>query len=212
MKIKVCGITSVAALNELEEIGVDYAGLIFYPGSKRYVGEALDAAAVSSTSIKKIGVFVNAPAAHIKAIGAAYKLFAVQLHGAESPAICAEIRKFLPVIKAISVNEETDLEKETAPYKNVVDYFLFDTKIEGLKGGTGQKFSWALLQNYTGITPFFLSGGISADDAPEISAIKHAQAFAVDINSRFELSPGVKNMTAVRHFVNSLAAVPNSIN
>ena len=204
MKVKVCGITQHAQLRALEELGVDYAGLIFYPGSKRFVGKQLSGADAEAVSIKKIGVFVNEEISKMISLIQEYHLYAVQLHGGEDATTCADLQPHAVVIKALAVQPDANLDALAEPYANAVNYFLFDTASAAGSGGTGNRWDWALLKTYSLQKPFFLSGGIALQDAAAIKKITHPMLYAVDINSRFETTPGVKNLERVQAFIKEL--------
>ena len=208
MLIKVCGITSVEQLNELQLIGVDYAGLIFYPPSPRYVGKHKMQASETKEqqiSIRKIGVFVNEQEGDLLKLVDDWGLEMVQLHGEETPAYCERISKQVKVIKAFRVGTVDDIELRVSPYSDVVDYFLFDTMGEKY-GGTGKQFDWNLVSNKALGKSYFLSGGIGAELDKELNDFASTQKdlYAVDVNSKFEVSPGIKNMGLIRKFVDSL--------
>ena len=208
MLIKVCGITSVEQLKDLQLIGVDYAGLIFYPPSPRYVGKHKMQASETKEqqiSIRKIGVFVNEQECDLLKLVDDWGLEMVQLHGEETPEFCERISKQVKVIKAFRVGAVDDIELMASPYRDVVDYFLFDTMGEKY-GGTGKQFDWKLVSNTVLEKPYFLSGGIGADLDQELNDFASTQKdlYAVDVNSKFEVSPGIKNMGLIRKFVDSL--------
>lgn len=205
MQIKVCGITRITDLNSLVENGVDYAGFIFYERSPRFAGNKIDARSVrETTNIKKVGVFVNAPVEQILRTVADYGLDMVQLHGDESPAFAAAVREHVPVIKAFRIGEDMEWEATLTPYLEVTDYFLFDTAAPNSYGGTGKRFNWQLLADYPFKHPFLLSGGITPDQADEILTLELPAMSAVDVNSKFEDSPGIKNIPLVVHFVKQI--------
>ena len=207
MKIKVCGITTISQLQELDTMRVDYAGLIFYPRSPRYVLSKLKSKDVASLKMntKKVGVFVNASEADITTQIELYHLDLVQLHGNETPAFCKHVSKLAKVIKAFRIDEtSTHIDWIIKPYQDVCDYFLFDHGSTGIYGGTGTKFNWGLLETSTIGKDFFLSGGIAPGDAEPIIKFSHPYFYAVDINSKFETEPGIKNIEAVKEFVNLL--------
>ncbi|PSL47567.1 phosphoribosylanthranilate isomerase [Chitinophaga niastensis] len=205
MRIKVCGITRINDLQALVDNSVDYAGFIFYEKSPRFAGNKIDARSVrETTGIKKVGVFVNAPLELIQRTVSDYALDLVQLHGDETPAFCATLRETIPVIKAFRIGDNVNWQTEMAPYVPVTDYFLFDTAVVTLYGGTGERFNWDLLATYPFDHPFLLSGGITPDQAAEISEMQLPAMFAVDVNSKFEDSPGVKNIELVEHFVKQI--------
>ena len=208
MLIKVCGITSVEQLKDLQLIGVDYAGLIFYPLSPRFVGKhKMQASEINEQqiSIRKIGVFVNQEEDDLLKLVDDWGLEMVQLHGEETPDYCERISKQVKVIKAFRVGTVDDVELMVSPYRDVVDYFLFDTMGEKY-GGTGKQFDWNLVSNKALGKPYFLSGGIGADMDKELNDFASTQKdlYAVDVNSKFEVSPGIKNMGLIRKFVDSL--------
>jgi phosphoribosylanthranilate isomerase len=203
MNIKVCGITEMKQLQQLDGLDIDFAGLIFYKESPRYMGKKINGAELKKADfdLKKVGVFVNPELIDVLDAIDDYGLDVVQLHGEENPQICEDISSEVEVIKAFRVEEGKDIDKMVAPYDAVCDYYLFDTW--GLKesfGGTGQQFDWSLLSGARIEKPFFLSGGISAEDAQRVKAFSHPDLFGVDINSRFETAPGVKDMKQVLLF------------
>jgi phosphoribosylanthranilate isomerase len=205
MKIKVCGITRREDLQQLVNYQVDYAGFIFYEKSPRFAGNKLDARTVRERQdIRKVGVFVNAPLEQVLRTIADYGLDLVQLHGDETPAYCATLRTTLPVIKAFRIGENVEWEQLLAPYLEVTDYFLFDTAAGKAYGGTGKQFNWALLKTYPYTHPFFLSGGIGQEEVPGLLQLDMPALFAVDVNSRFEIQPGIKDMKKVQVFTDQI--------
>lgn len=205
MKIKVCGITQLEQLRQLQELGVDYAGLIFFEGSKRYAGEVLkeDREAIRSLAIKRVGVFVNTELAVIRQAIADYGLSAVQLHGDETDEFCLELMDKVKVIKVFRIGGEVAIDTLTEPFLNVCHYFLFDTDTSSY-GGSGKQFDWSVLREAAIGKPFFLSGGIGPSDVEKIRAFQHPFFYAVDVNSRFETEPGVKDLEKVKQFLNGL--------
>jgi phosphoribosylanthranilate isomerase len=205
MKVKVCGITSIAQMHQLNELGVDYVGMIFFPGSKRYVRNHIKPNALKPESFrsKKVGVFVNADLEEIKNTIKEYSLDMVQLHGNETPAFCNEVQKHVPVIKAITISDDASAGL-AEPYNS--SYILFDTAGKG-HGGTGTKFNWQILKSIQLHQPYFLSGGIAPGDAAAIASFNQQltnKIFAVDINSRFETAPGMKDIKLVADFITQL--------
>lgn len=186
-------------INDLAQLPIDFMGMIFYEKSPRFAGD--DLLETSSTK-KRVGVFVDADITNITEKAERYKLDFIQLHGNESAELCGIVSKIKPVIKAFSIARKEDFEK-TKDYENICSFFLFDTKTPNY-GGSGQKFDWEILNNYTGNTPFLLSGGISADDAKAIQAIDHPQFRGVDLNSRFETEPGLKDIQLLEKFIKEL--------
>lgn len=206
MKVKVCGMTRLEQLRQLQELGVDYAGLIFFAGSKRYAGEALkdEQAAIRELTIKRVGVFVNTELEVIQQAIADYGLTAVQLHGDETDEFCLELMDKAKVIKVFRIGGEVAIDSLVAPFQNACHYFLFDTDTSSY-GGSGKQFDWDILKEASIGKPFFLSGGIGPADAEKVKAFQHPYLYAVDINSRFETDPGVKDMDKVKQFINELS-------
>ena len=203
MNIKICGITEMKQLQQLDGLDIDFAGLIFYPESPRYVGDKLNKKEVKKADfdLKKVGVFVNPEMIDVLDAIDDYGLEVVQLHGDESPEMCEDLSSEVEVIKAFRITGNEDIDKLVAPYDAVCDYYLFDTG--GLKesfGGTGQQFDWNILSKAKIEKPFFLSGGIGVEDAARVKAFKHPDLFGVDINSKFESAPGVKDMKLILQF------------
>ncbi|MDR1673250.1 MAG: phosphoribosylanthranilate isomerase [Bacteroidales bacterium] len=202
MKIKVCGMRDVDNIAAVAALSPDYMGFIFYEQSSRYAG-ALHPDAVAALNGARIcttGVFVNASAGDILAKVKEYGFRAVQLHGNESPVFCESLRaQGIVVVKSFPVSRIRDF-AVCAVYESACDYFLFDTKTPSY-GGSGTPFDWGMLAAYTGKTPFFLSGGIGANHAQRIKMLQHPMLYAIDVNSRFETSPGVKDLAQVRHFI-----------
>ena len=203
MKIKICGLKFESNILGLSKLEPDYMGFVFWEKSKRLViGSTPN---LSQTKIKKTGVFVNADFEKIKDKVRVHKLEAIQLHGLESPEFCEKIKNLgVEIIKAFSIDENFNfniLEK----YELCSDYFLFDTKGKS-PGGNGISFDWEILRNYKYEKKFFLSGGISIESINAIKKIKKLSLplFCVDINSRFELNPGKKNIELIKSFKNSL--------
>ncbi|MEO6134624.1 MAG: phosphoribosylanthranilate isomerase [Ginsengibacter sp.] len=205
MIIKVCGNTDLSQLKGLEKMGVDYAGLIFYDPSPRAVLNKLDAEKVKELSIKKVGVFVNEEVSFILEKVEEFGLSVVQLHGDETPSFCSLVSDHVKVIKAFRIQEKhVDIDWMVKEYDEVCDYYLFDKGSKGLYGGTGEKFNWDVLQESKIDKPFFLSGGIEIEDAERLIAFQHPFFYGIDINTRFEINPGIKDMAKVREFVTIL--------
>jgi len=191
-------------IRAVEALHPDFMGFIFYPKSPRYA-EPLDVATLEALpkSIKKIGVFVNEDMENILTIATKYNLDGVQLHGNEMESMCKELHKsgFI-VIKAFPITEAYNF-KVTKKYEGTCDYFLFDTKTDAY-GGSGVKFNWGMLDEYVGETPFLLSGGIAVDDAEAILKIEHPMFAGIDLNSKFEIKPGLKNVGLLKEFLKQL--------
>ena len=206
MQFKVCGITNLEQATELQAMGVHYIGFIFYPASKRYVLEKLslaDLASFKPVGVKKVGVFVNEPIEQLLHIVQEADLDLVQLHGDETPEYCAAVRQKVQTIKVFRVGAAVP---DFAAYEASVDYFLFDTD-SALYGGTGQHFNWELIKGSTIPKPYFLSGGIGPNDIQGIQVMEKTKAgkslLALDINSQFEITPGVKNLEKIKIFINA---------
>jgi phosphoribosylanthranilate isomerase len=205
LKIKICGMTDRKNIEEIVESSPDYLGFIFYQGSKRYVGDFPDKSLFRNipSPVMKAGVFVNEEPEIVNKITEDYELDLVQLHGHESVDYCNLLHnRGIKIIKAFEVNDAFDfsaLEK----YSEVCTYFLFDTKT-GSGGGSGTKFNWGKLEEYQIDKPFFLSGGICHGDAQAIRQIKTRYLYGVDINSCFEVTPGIKETELVRKFIGEI--------
>ena len=203
--VKVCGMKFPQNIETVSDLKPDMMGFIFHPNSPRYV-ESLDARVVHSIpeNILKIGVFVNQKFVDTYLMIQRYKLNGVQLHGSEPVEYCVSFKELnLIVLKAFPIAEPMDFES-TKPYDGTCDYFIFDTKSSEY-GGTGIKFDWNMLSYYHGNTPFLLSGGISMEDVEAIKKIRHPKFAGVDINSQFEISPGMKSLVMVSSFVHQLS-------
>ena len=203
MRIKVCGMKDAKNMETVGRLPIDYMGFIFYAPSPRYAG-GLDPEEIRlPRHIQRTGVFVDELPEVMLSLAQCYQLSVVQLHGNESTVICDVLRREgLQVIKVFSVNDVADLQA-TASYEGHADFFLFDTKTS-LRGGSGRQFDWSVLQYYEGQTPFFLSGGIGADDVERIRQFEHPLLYALDLNSCFESSPGIKDVDLLAHGLHGL--------
>jgi len=205
MIVKVCGLNSQANALDVVLAGADMVGFIFHPATPRLILQPFGAEFNGSipSFVKRVGVFVNASLEEVLIAKANYSLDIVQLHGEENTDYCARLMdNGIPVIKAFSVDERFDF-RITSAFHQYCTMFLFDAS--GRKrGGNGISFSWDLLNSYVGETPFLLSGGISIHHLPPINELKHPAMVGVDINSRFEISPGVKDIAKVREFVEGI--------
>jgi len=200
MNIKVCGITQLKQLQQLDGLNIDFAGLIFHKDSPRYLGDKMSKEELqeSDFDIKKTGVFMDAEMIDILDAIDEYGLDVVQLHGSETPEMCADLSEEVEVIKAFSIGDSNvDIDAMVADYDEVCDYYLFDTSVDGVAGGTGKKFDWKILSKAKIEKPFFVSGGISIEDVAAIKKIKHPDFYGIDINSKFEKEPGVKDMALI---------------
>ena len=204
MRLKVCGITDIQQLHALDAMQVDFAGFIFYPHSPRFVLNHLSARQIAAeeVGIKKVGVFVNADYDEIMQQAAACKLDYVQLHGEETPELATQLSKAIKTIKAFRVASKDDFEGLSG-YMDAADLFLFDTRASE-HGGTGKKFDWQLLLEQKIQKSFLLSGGIGMEDVEALHAFrKHPCAstlYGIDVNSRFESAPGIKDMQQIKTF------------
>ncbi|HRT48569.1 MAG TPA: phosphoribosylanthranilate isomerase [Bacteroidales bacterium] len=205
IKVKVCGLKDPENVKKICETGIDFAGFIFSTKSPRYVGKNPDRNIFGSIpdTIGRVGVFVDEE--HDKIIETAKSLGIgiIQLHGNEDLSYCGKIKASgLQVIKVFRVGNKIDLNHVNA-YSDVCDYFLFDTGGR-LYGGSGKKFNWDILNGLSLQKPFFLSGGIGPGDVQELGKIKNDMFFGVDINSRFEISPGIKDFEKVEVFIKKI--------
>ena len=201
VKLKICGMKETENITEISTLQPDYLGFIFWEKSKRNM--TLDAIPELPETIKKVGVFVDASIQEIAAKINQYQLDVIQLHGNESVIFCRNVKKLgVEVIKVFSMNSNFNfsLVKE---YVLVVDYFLFETKGK-LPGGNGVTFDWKILENYHCDTPYFLSGGIGTTEIDGLKEFLKSPAakkcYAIDVNSRFEKKPGIKNKIKLQKF------------
>lgn len=197
MIIKVCGMRDADNIRAVEQLNIDFMGFIFWPKSSRFVSER---PAYLPTNCKRVGVFVNETIEQVCRIADECGLDYIQLHGNESPQYISQLG--YPVIKALSVCNSEDI-TSYRKYEDIVDYFLFDTKSPYI-GGSGKQFDWTVLEHYDGTTPFILSGGIGPDDASCIKTFHHPKCIGIDLNSRFEIAPGLKDISKLKTFINSL--------
>ena len=215
MNIKVCGITTMKQLQQLDGLEIDFAGLNFYKGSPRYVGDKISSEQIKEADfdIKKVGVFVDSSYDDIMKIVGDFNLDIVQLHGNETPDLCSELSEEIEVIKVFRVGGDNNIDAMVKNYDDVCDYYLFDTAPQPVTkgreelasyGGSGKQFDWNILLKAKIEKPFFLSGGIGPDDATKIKSFQHPDFFAIDINSKFETTPGVKDMGKLLKFIKEL--------
>ncbi|NMH87891.1 phosphoribosylanthranilate isomerase [Flavivirga algicola] len=219
MKLKVCGMKYKDNITQIANLQPDYLGFIFYKKSARHFNSHIPKL---PESIKKVGVFVDESLEYIIEQIDKHQLQAVQLHGKESPEYCLELKQFfkersnkntrpiqIEIIKVFSIKDEFNFEI-LKPYEGVCDYFLFDTKGK-LPGGNGYTFDWSVLNDYPSTKPFFLSGGIGLDQIEDIKKFKHSEAskycYALDVNSKFEIEPGLKSIEKLNEFKQSLSSV-----
>lgn len=201
LKVKVCGLKEETNIQQVASLSPDFLGFIYYPKSKRFVGNHFPVPTLTENQ-KKVAVLVNEP------LKSAIKIFSegydfLQIHGDEPSEYCKELHtQNIPIIKAFGLNEDFDFSILTQ-YQPYVNYFLFDTKSTSY-GGTGKKFNWNLLKKYLLDTPFLLSGGISPKELDTLLKLEHPQFYGVDLNSGFEISPGLKNIDDLDFFITAL--------
>lgn len=208
-RIKVCGMTLPEQVNALDEMGVDLAGFIFYEKSPRYVKNKISPDKMKKIGgrIAKVGVFVNENYEKLMRTVEEYRLDMVQLHGDETERYCERVANYITTVKAFRLSDNDPIEWMIRPYHEGSDMYMFDTLGSGY-GGTGKKFNWNLLKGIAINKLFFLSGGIEPGDEEQLREFaQHPEAkkmFAVDINSRFEITAGVKDIAKIKTFVGSL--------
>jgi phosphoribosylanthranilate isomerase len=232
MKIKVCGMRDAQNIRDVAALDIDLMGFIFYPKSPRFVSlissqagiipdyspERLNMAVnadgkpgyIFPKRIKRVGVFVDEMPQTIITYVYNYSLDYIQLHGKETPTLIDNLRRTLvpdlvpdiKVIKAFGINSADDLQQCEA-YEGHADLFLFDTRTP-LKGGSGRQFDWSVLEAYHGRTPFLLSGGIGPEDAERVKAFHHPQCVGIDVNSRFETAPAMKDVELLSKFIKQI--------
>ncbi len=205
--------TSTEQVMQLDEMGVEFAGFIFYPKSPRYVYRSMP-----RTEIKKYGerVLTKWGSLLMNPLKKYYKplmivvLYLVQLHGDETPRYCEKIADYVTVVKTFRLRENDDILWKIKDYQEVADMFLFDTEGTGF-GGTGKKFDWKMLEGLQIRKPFFLSGGIEPSDEASLRAFIQdpvaKNLFSIDVNSRFEISPGIKDMNKLKDFITAIKQI-----
>ncbi len=197
MIVKVCGMRDAENIREVDALGVDLMGFIFYEKSPRFVSEVPS----YLPKAERVGVFVNTVTDEILEKAEEFGLQYVQLHGSEGPEFCKALKdKGLKVIKAFSIASDSDL-RSCAAYDGSCDLLLFDTKCNGY-GGSGQQFDWSILNGYDGETPFLLSGGLGPDS--DIAGFSHPKLAGYDLNSRFEVVPALKSTAALQIFIEKI--------
>ena len=223
MIVKVCGMRDSDNIRQVAALGVDWMGMIFWDKSPRNVTmipshagiipdkAAKDVAKTETLHIKRVGVFVDEMAQNIITRVSNFNLDIVQLHGHETPTLIRNLRRTIDpdikpgikIMKAISVSNREDIANYKV-YADCVDYFLFDTKCPTV-GGSGQQFDWSVLDAYDGEVPFLLSGGIGPDDAERIRAFHHPMCIGIDLNSRFETAPAMKDVALISQFLSQIS-------
>ncbi|MBK9489968.1 MAG: phosphoribosylanthranilate isomerase [Haliscomenobacter sp.] len=217
MRVKVCGMRDMENIVALSQVPIDFIGFIFYPLSPRFAAanKKLEKWLAKESpqalkSIARVGVFVNSELEDVLNKVHDYELDYIQLHGSERPEYCMELFSLwsfssirrASIIKAFSVDANFDFETVKA-YEPYCKYFLFDTKGASF-GGNGEQFDWSLLEKYQGEVPFFLSGGIAEESAEAIKRLKHPMLAGVDVNSKFETAPGLKDIASIQRFIQVL--------
>lgn len=200
--IKVCGMRDADNIRAVEALGIDLMGFIFWPHSSRYAGTR---PSYLPENCRRVGVFVDAADPDVLDAVKAFRLDILQLHGHETPRTIAALKESVPsvrIIKSLAIKDPGDLELAEA-YEDVCDAFLFDTKGR-LPGGNGAPFDWNVLRGYGGRLPFLLSGGIGPGDERRIREFNVPGCIGIDLNSRFETAPGVKDVAALKTFIETL--------
>ena len=199
MLIKICGMLDKQNILELDILKPDLIGLIFYKGSPRFVNNNF----IPDTNTSKVGVFVNESVEYILEKVKEFNLSKIQLHGSESLAFVKKLSRYkIPIIKMFHLGNYTSNSLLEA-YSPFCEYFLFDTNSKN-HGGTGKKFDWQLLEDYSLSTPFILSGGINSNDSMMIKSIQHTAFAGIDINSGFEIRAGIKNVEKIKKFIDEI--------
>jgi len=208
MNIKVCGITSMKQLQQLDGLEVDFAGLNFYKNSVNYVVDRISKSELlnADLDIKKVGIFVNADFDEIMQVVEDYSLDIVQLHGDETPHLCEQVSNEVETIKTFRIDHksETLIDYILKDYDEVCDYYLFDTDAKPAVGENLKLSNWKQIAESKIEKPFFLSGGIGPDDAKLVKKFKHPDYYGVDINGLFNKEPGVKDMALILQFIHGL--------
>ncbi len=216
MIIKTCGLRSPDNIRAISQLAIDWIGFIFYPKSQRFMGNDnnlrifLQSDEGKTIPQKRVGVFVNATHDDLVKAVNTYQLDYVQLHGAEGPMYCEAIRQHLDkygdkkpeLIRAFRVGNAFDF-GITTDYHPYCSHFIFDAKGQ-LPGGNGHQYDWSILDRYTGKTPFLLSGGIGPDDVNAIQQLRHSALVGIDINSKFEMKPALKDVALLTTFTQSV--------
>ena len=209
MRVKVCGMTQLDQVRKLDEMGVDFAGLIFYLKSPRYAGKNISGEQLKKSKLRigKVGVFVNTPYEQMMRTVDEYGLDMVQLHGDETPRACEQIANYVTVVKVFRLSEHDPISWIIKSFEDSCDMYMFDT-MGAVYFFTGKKFNWDLLKTAGIEKLFFLSGGIEAEDTDKLKSFFAEEVskklFSIDINSRFETHAGVKDLPKIESFLESL--------
>ena len=205
LKVKVCGMTDPENVQAVCKHRPDYIGFIFYHRSVRYVGSKPDPELFSAVpeGIRKTAVFVNEHYEKMIHITDKHGIEVLQLHGMESPETCKALRIHGKTVIKVFPGDQLENKRLLSDYTGAANYFLFDTPVK-THGGSGRKFDWSILNRLSSDVSFFLSGGISETDAKQILSIDLPSLYAVDINSRFETEPGIKDPELVGKFLKEI--------
>lgn len=214
MNIKVCGVTSLQQLIDLDKLMVDYAGLVFEPDSYQYVMDKINPNDIirADLDIQLVGVFSNAPIDTIRECIELYQLSMIQLNGSESPVYCANFQEDIEVIKTFYINDFDDekIHEMINKYDDYCDYYSFDNNNRYLNLGITHSFNWKMIGDARIEKPFFIGGGgIRPSDASMIHQFKHPDFFGVDLNINFEKEPGVKDTSLILSFMRAVNQVDN---
>lgn len=202
LRVKICGMKHPANIAEVCALSPDYLGFLFYEKSPRFVGEHpdMDIFSLVPPAIEKVGVFVNATAGEMLRLSDRYRIHTIQLHGNEPADVCMTLKEEGRVVVKAVPGDSARIEAGIKKYNGFVDYFLFDTPVQNY-GGSGRKFEWAALESSEVPRPFFLSGGIGPGDEEAIVGLDWNGLYAVDVNSRFETEPGMKDVRLLEEFM-----------
>lgn len=209
MKLKVCGLTKLDQIQELISLKVDFLGFIFYEKSPRYVLNHLSLKDISEIPHSgKVGVFVNETIENVIDFSVKANLNFIQLHGDEDEEFILRLRELIgeniKIIKVIRIGNQTseELQKNINQQPSTINYLLFDTDSKAF-GGTGKTYDWKILNEVEISIPYFLSGGISLENVHQIPFL-NTQPFSLDINSKFELEPGIKDLEKIKQLYEKL--------
>jgi len=210
MILKVCGLRDKKNIEDICSLEIHMVGLNFYKPSSRYV-HTFDGSTISQIpeSIQKVGVFVKEELDILQKKVELFGLDYVQLHGDESESYCESASRLAKVIKVCRIDQNFEF-SEISTYGQSVEYFLFDTKTKHY-GGSGKQFSWSILDNYQGSTPFLLSGGIGPNDYDSVNQLNHKAFAGIDINSQFETAPAIKSQSQIKRFIQKLKPINREI-
>ncbi len=214
MNIKVCGVTSLQQLIDLDKLMVDYAGFVFDKNSYQYVMDKIAPGDISKLDldIKKVGVFVNEDIDNVREMIALYELDLIQLNGSESPDNCSELSEDIEVIKTFYIDDfdERRIHQMINAYDSCCDYYSFDSNNKSIRGGITHAFDWKMIGDTSIEKPFFIGGGgIKPSDASILQQFRHPDFFGVDINNNFEKEPGIKDTALVLSFMRAVNQVVN---